>query len=162
MNIRPMTGKDRETVLQLIHATDIFTEEEELVAAEVIDTFLTQPNQLDYIIDVMETDTGIAEGYVCYGPTPMTEGTMDLYWIAVHPSRYKQGFGKALVLHVETKARQNNGRLVIIETSSTEKYSPTRRFYLRLGYQETGRIKDYYRVGDDRVIYCKYFHPEVA
>ncbi len=160
MNIRPMTDEDRATVLQLIHATDIFTEEEELVAAEVIDTFLNQPDQKEYTIDVVENTAGKAEGYVCYGPTPMTEGTLDLYWIAVHPGQHKRGLGKALVDHVENKVRQNKARLVIIETSSTEKYAPTRRFYLHLGYQETGRIKDYYRPGDDRVIYCKYFQPE--
>lgn len=162
MNIRPMTGQDRETVLQLLHATAMFTEEEERVAAELIDTYLTQPDQKEYVIDVVENDAGMAEGYVCYGPTPLTEGAMDLYWIAVHPGRHKRGCGKALVARVENELRKNKGRLLLIETSSREKYAPTRQFYLRLGYQEAGRIKDYYRPGDDRVIYCKYFQPEGA
>jgi len=157
MRVRSMAGKDRETVLQLIHATDMFTEEEEQVAAELIDTYLTQPDQKDYAIDVVENDAGTAEGYVCYGPTPMAEGAVDLYWIAVHPGRYKRGVGKALVMHVETQVRQNKGRLVIIETSSREKYAPTHQFYIHLGYQEACRIKDYYRPGDDQIIYCKYF-----
>ncbi|MBU4199320.1 MAG: GNAT family N-acetyltransferase [Verrucomicrobia bacterium] len=160
MNIRPMESKDRETVLKLIHETGMFTEEEELVAAELIDTYLTQPHQEDYDIDVVESDAGTAEGYVCYGPAPMTEGTVDLYWIAVHPGRHKQGYGKALVTHVETITRRNKGRMIIIETSSKEKYTPTRQFYLRMGYQEISRLRDYYRPGDDQVIYCKYFQPE--
>lgn len=162
MNIRPMEDKDRETVLKLIHETGMFTEEEERVAAEVIDSYLTQPEQKDYAIEVMENDTGTAEGYICYGPAPMTEGTVDLYWIAVHPARHKQGYGRALVTHVETIARQNQGRLILIETSSNAKYAPSHQFYQRLGYQETSRIKDYYRPGDDRITYCKYFQLEGA
>ena len=162
MNIRPMEKKDRETVLKLIHETGMFIEEEERVAAELIDTYLSQPNQKDYNIDVVESNTGTTEGYVCYGPAPMTEGTVDLYWIAVHPDRHKQGYGKALVTQVETVTRRNKGRLIIIETSSKEKYTPTHQFYLRLGYRETARIRDYYRPGDDQVIYCKYFQSEGA
>jgi len=160
MNIRPMESKDRVTVLKLIHETGMFTEEEEQVAAELIDTYLTQPNQEDYTIDVVDNDTGIAEGYVCYGPAPMTEGAVDLYWIAVHPGRHKRGFGKALINHVEDNTRKKHGRLIIIETSSKDIYAPTRLFYQRMGYQETSRIRDYYRVGDDQIIYCKYFKPE--
>jgi ribosomal protein S18 acetylase RimI-like enzyme len=157
-----MESKDREAVMELIHATAMFTEEEERVAAELIDIYLTQPGQKDYAIDVAENDTGAVEGYICYGPTPMTEGTMDLYWIAVHPSRHNRGCGKALVAHLENTLRENKGRLILIETSSKEKYAPTRQFYLRLGYQEAARIKDYYRPGDDRIIFCKYFNLEEA
>lgn len=162
MNIRPMEDKDRDTVLKLIHATKMFTKEEEQVAQELIDEYLMEPDEGDYNIAVVETDIGIAEGYVCYGPVPMTEGTTDLYWIAVHPGKHKQGYGKALIRHVESVIRQNQGRLIIIETSSKAQYAPTRQFYQRMGYQEASRIRDYYRPGDDRIIYCKYFKPEGA
>jgi len=30
-------------------------------------------------------------GYICYGPTPMTDGTYDLYWIASDPRVRGQG-----------------------------------------------------------------------
>ena len=160
MNIRPMAGKDRATVLKLIHATGMFTEAEEDVAVELIDTYLTQSDQEDYNIDVAENDTGIVAGYICYGPVPMTEGAIDLYWIAVHPDRHKQGYGKSLIRHVEAVTRQNHGRLILIETSSKEQYAPTRQFYQHTGYQEVSRIRDYYRPGDDRITYCKYLNPE--
>ncbi len=160
MNIRPMTGEDRAAVLQLIHATRMFTEEEERVAAELIDAYLTEPDQKDYIIDVAAGAAGAAEGYLCYGPTPLTEGTFDLYWIAVHPGRHNQGLGTALVAHMERQIRRQGGRLVIVETSSREAYASTRRFYLGRGYHEASRIKDYYRPGDDCVTYCKYIQTE--
>ncbi len=96
MLIRPMLdAADRDALREVIRATDMFTAEEEKVAVELMDTFLEQPCQSDYIVDVLEDDAGRPAGYVCYGPTPMTEGTFDLYWIAVRirpPSTGRQGF----------------------------------------------------------------------
>lgn len=56
--------------------------------------------------------------------------------------------------------RENMGRLIAIETSSKDKYAPTRHFYQRLGYLENARIRDFYRSSDDLRIYCKYLKPE--
>ena len=42
-----------------------------------------------------------------------------------------------------------------METSSKDLYSPTREFYLSIGYREVSRITDFYDVGDDRVTYAK-------
>jgi len=156
MHIRPLQADDVDPVMNAIRETGMFHPEEETVAQELIDIFLTQPEQRDYVVDVVEDEAGVVQGYVCYGPTPMTEGTIDLYWIAVHPGTQGKGFGKALVRRVEDYTREKKGRLVVIETSSKDKYAPTRHFYQRLGYQETARIRDFYRPGDDRVIYCKY------
>ena len=50
----------------------------------------------------------------------------------------------------------------MIETSSKDKYAPTRHFYQRLGYVENARIRDFYRLGDDLLIYGKYLKPEGA
>lgn len=47
--------------------------------------------------------------------------------------------------------------MVVIETSSKEKYQPTRDFYLRNGYRVEAVIKDFYRVDDHRVIFVKHF-----
>jgi ribosomal protein S18 acetylase RimI-like enzyme len=95
-------------------------------------------------------------GYAAYGPTPLTQGTYDLYWIAVSPDRQGSGLGRHLMDWVESRLQESGGRLLLIETSSQTRYDPTRRFYLRLGYREAARIADFYRPGDDRVTYAKY------
>ena len=77
----------------------------------------------------------------------MTEGTVDVYWIAVHPGRHKQGYGKALLNRVEKQAREQKGRLIVIETSSQDKYASTRHFYEKQGYVEQARVRDFYRPG---------------
>jgi ribosomal protein S18 acetylase RimI-like enzyme len=155
-----MVKTDRKPVLGLIQATGFFTSEETKVAEELIDIYLTDPAQSDYFIVVAETDSGKVTGYLTYGPTPLTEGTWDLYWIAVSPNEQGQGYGQALVNWLEAEVRKKNGRLVLIETSSQPKYEPTRRFYEKLGYSKLARIPDFYRQGDDRVIFGKYFRPK--
>ena len=45
--------------------------------------------------------------------------------------------------------------MLLIETSSKESYGPTLRFYQRSGYDEISRIKDFYRIEDDKVVFCK-------
>jgi len=162
MKIRPIVAKDRQVILELIHLTGLFTKEEERVAMEVIDVCLTKSGQQDYIIVVIENEQGAIAGYMCYGPTPMTEGVVDLYWLAVHPGKHRQGYGKALIQWLEKAVQENKGRLIVIETSSRDKYAATRNFYQRLGYAENARIRDFYCPGDNLLIYCKYFKPEGA
>jgi predicted N-acetyltransferase YhbS len=64
-------------------------------ALELVDLALT-PNHPDYQILVATRDREVI-GYVCYGPTPMTENTFDLYWIASDPKARGQGVGASLV-----------------------------------------------------------------
>ncbi len=153
--IRPMKSSDRPAVLDLIKATGFFRPDEIAVAEELIDIYLDRPDQKDYGIVVAEDGEGAVAGYMTYGPTPLTLGTFDLYWMAVDPRAQGRGVGKALVLWLEDHVRREGGRLVVIETSSTEKYEPTRRFYLGLSYTETARIPEFYGPGDGRVIYTK-------
>ncbi len=155
--LRPMVRADRQPVLALVEATGFFTYEEIKVAEELIDIYLQNPEQRDYFVVVVEDDRGQVAGYMTYGPTPLTEGTWDLYWIAVSPAHQGQGYGQRLVEFLEEEVRKSGGRLILIETSSQPKYQPTRKFYKKLGYTEIARIPDFYRPGDDRVIFGKYF-----
>jgi len=153
--IRPLARSDKKGVMELIAATDFFRPEEVQVAEELIDVYLTRPDQKDYDVVVIESDEREIAGYLTWGGTPMAVGTYDLYWMAVSPRHQGHGYGKQLVAWLEGRVRGLGGRLIIIETSSTPKYEPTRRFYLGLGYKEIARIPDYYQDGDDRVIYVK-------
>jgi ribosomal protein S18 acetylase RimI-like enzyme len=156
LNIRPMTKKDKAAVMRILKNTPEFTPAEVVLADEVIDSYLFNPQESGYFILVAEVDSTIA-GYVCYGPTPITEGTWDLYWIAVDHNVQGQGVGRKLMDAAEEKIKQAKGRLVIVETSSKPGYEKTNLFYQRIGYKETARIKDFYMIGDDQIIYEKRF-----
>jgi ribosomal protein S18 acetylase RimI-like enzyme len=153
--IRPLRRDDRTPLKQIVEDTGVFSEAEVDIALELIDVVLDRPGQKDYGIAVSEDD-GTVTGYYCIGPTPGTIGTFDLYWIAVAPSRHGQGIGAALDAHAEAAIRAAGGRLIVAETSSTPRYDATRAFYVRRGYTEVARITEYYKPGDDLVVFGKY------
>jgi ribosomal protein S18 acetylase RimI-like enzyme len=162
MNIRPLKPSDRDRIHDILIATARFTEEEVKCAMELVDKTIHEPEKGEYIVHVVEegdTDTPGVQGYVCFGATPMTDGVFDLYWIAVDPRRQGQGVGQVLLRFVENEVRKQRGRMLLIETSSKESYGPTLRFYQRSGYDEISRIKDFYRVEDDKIVFCKKLTP---
>jgi len=156
MNIRPLQSEDKEPIERLLRATDVFSDEEIDVAIELIEICLNDRQQDDYEIFSYVDSAQHVAGYVCIGPTPSTQGTYDLYWIAVTPSVHGKGIGSELLRFVEERIKEKGGRLVIAETSSTPKYEKTRAFYERKGFQRRACITDYYKPGDDLIIYGKY------
>ena len=99
-------------------------------------------------------------GYACWGATPLAEGVHDLYWIAVDPRRQNTGVGRALLRAVEDAVRAERGRMLLIETGGKASYAPQRAFYRSCGYAEVARVPDFYRAGDDKVVFCRRFDPE--
>jgi len=156
--IRNILAKDRPAILKIIEATKMFSDAEIAVATELIDIVLQRPDQKDYLIYVSVNAEDAVCGYICIGPTPATEGTFDFYWMAIEPRLQGQGLGQALLHHAEQYVRSCHGRLIIIETSSQDKYYLTRKFYLKNNYSVIAQIKDFYRLGDDRLIYVKYLN----
>ncbi len=155
MNIRPLLEKDRARLLSMLIKTRAFTSAEIDVAMELIDIVLKDENQKDYEIDCMADDQDQVIGYICYGSTPMTQGTFDLYWIAVDPDSQEKGVGSKLLGFLEKRVRTEGGRLILADTSTVPQYEKTRKFYLKNGFEEVAVIRDYYYPGNDRVTFCK-------
>lgn len=151
MKIRAACPGDRARIHEILISTARFTEQEVGWAMELVD----HPDRNEYEAHVLEDADGRVQGYVLFGPTPMAEGVFDLYWIAVDPKRQGQGCGQLLLRFVENEVRRRSGRMLLIETSSKRSYAPTVRFYQRAGYCEISRIKDFYRIEDDKVVFSK-------
>jgi len=124
------------------------------VAEELIDSYLDDPSGSGYHILVAEVDSTVT-GYICYGPTSMTEGTWDIYWEAVAREKQGRGIGSALTKSAEKEIVKAKGRLAIIETSSTPAYEKTRHFHISHGYEIVARVPDFYAPGDDKLIMQK-------
>jgi GNAT superfamily N-acetyltransferase len=150
-------------VSTLLIATAAFSADEIAVALELFDeTFSkscrfsndegTSPVAVDYEFIGVSDVTGRLLGYACFGPTPATDGTYDLYWLAVHPAAQGRGVGRALVRWVEQELGRRGARLLVVETSSRTDYAHTREFYARGGYVEAARVLDFYAPADDRII----------
>jgi ribosomal protein S18 acetylase RimI-like enzyme len=155
MIIRSLSPQDRPLLVQLLARIPSFDQADQKVALQFIDFSIADPKQQDYFFQVAVNGDDQPIGYACYGSTPLTEGTYDLYWIAVDPSHAGQGIGTQLMQAVEQDLRAHEGRLLIIETSSDDDYEQTRKFYLNRGFAEAERIKNFYRPGEDRVTYYK-------
>ena len=154
--IRPMVGNDKPAIMQILRATPEFVPAEVVVAEEVIDSYLHDPSGSGYYVLIAEAESVIT-GYICYGPTPLTEGTWDMYWMATAPEHQGQGIGTALMAFAEGEIKQAGGRLAFIETSSKPEYERTRRFHYARGYELICRIADFYAPDDDKLILQKRF-----
>lgn len=169
MRLWSLRPEHRGQVSELLIATAAFSGEEVEVALELFDATFTAgdgscrpaPSEgpaspsddiADYSCLGAFDDGDQLLGYACFGPTPSTDGTWDLYWLAVHPAAQGRGAGRALVREVEQLLVARQARLLAVETSSRESYAHSREFYARCGYTEAARVRDFYAPADDRII----------
>ncbi|MDB4883208.1 MAG: hypothetical protein JWL95_1974 [Gemmatimonadetes bacterium] len=161
MDIRlgPLRLHDRARVAELLLSTKAFSRDEIAVALQLFDASVTDEVRTGaddaQVRDYEFSGAFDAErliGYACTGPTPATDGTFDLYWLAVDPSSQGKGVGRALMREVERDLRSRGARLLLVETSSRPDYENTRAFYARCGFTEAARIRDFYAPADDRIM----------
>ncbi|MDB5045301.1 MAG: GCN5-related N-acetyltransferase [Deinococcus sp.] len=152
--IRPATSADSATVTALAVAAGMFPEE---------DTEMTDTMMADYFAGnrerghscVIDEEAGQPLGVAYWLPKPATDGTWELLMIAVHPDGQGQGRGGALMRHVEDALRIQGQRILLVETSGTADFELTRRFYVKCGYEQEARVRDYYGAGTDMVLFRK-------
>lgn len=154
-SLRPVGRAHRAQLERLTRATGLFREDEVATAVELLDANLAGSDDYRFVGAFGDSPEHTLAGYACWGPTPGTTGTCDLYWIAVDPAWQGKGVGTQLVREVERQLMADGCRLVVVETSSRADYGPTRRFYERRGYTRAATIPGYYAPGDDLVIYTK-------
>ncbi len=178
-----LTAAARPRIAEILRASRVFSRDEIRVALElfdevhgdrgprtekaaVIDRAATSGTSLsrssvivpDYLFIGAFTPEGIVVGYACWGPTPATDRTWDLYWIAVDPTLQGAGIGTILLEEVERRLVGQQARMLVVETSSRSDYALTRAFYARRGYAVAASVRDFYAPGDDRIIFVKRFH----
>src|SRR4029079_502089 len=135
--IRPMVAADRGGVFRILENAGNFTPAEVGIALELVDEWLELGEHSGYLTYVLESVTdGESEvlGYVCFGPTPLTESTYDLYWIAVDKTKHCAGDGTRLWEFAGEDTVRRRACLLRIETPSRETYGGTIQFYERTGY----------------------------
>ena len=76
------TAGERDAIEGVLRSDATFREDEVEVALELVDDALETPES-DYWLRVAYIEGRVA-GYICFGPTPMTASTFDLYWIVCH------------------------------------------------------------------------------
>ena len=177
LRLGALRARDRSRVAQILDATAVFRPDEISVALELFDEGVvtgggemsspdvapatsspsSAPADADYVFLGAFTPEDELVAYACYGPTPATDRTWDLYWIAVHPTAQGTGGGTHLLSEVERRLKEHDARMLVVETSSRPEYDATRGFYRARGYAEAARLRAFYAPDDDRVILTKRF-----
>lgn len=153
LHLRHLTEADRDRIEAITRSVGLFREDEIAVALEVLDEATRGAPGNTYSVLGAELDNRLA-GWICWGPTPCTLGTYDLYWMAVDPELHGTGIGTALLAEMERRL-EGAARLIVIETAGRPDYAGTRAFYSSRGYSPVATVPDFYAPGDDQVVFVK-------
>ena len=159
--IRATIPRDTATLVDLARGTGVFKPLEIQALQEVLEDYHAEAHAEGHRSVTYEQD-GQVIGFAYYAPAAMTDRTWYLYWIAVSSELQAKGIGSALLRHAEAAIRAGQGRLLLIETSSLPHYEPTRRFYLKHGYEQACVLNDFYADGDHLVVFRKRLAPQTA
>jgi ribosomal protein S18 acetylase RimI-like enzyme len=153
--IRPATEADTLALLALTSGTGYFKPMEvETLELVLNDYFASNRDDFGHRCFVWD-EAGSVRGYVYHAPEEMTDRTWYVWWIAVAADQQGRGLGGKLLAFAENDVRERGGRLLVVETSDTPHYEPTRRFYLKYGYTAATVIPDFYADGDGMAVFTK-------
>ena len=141
-------------VRSLVASTGMFSAAEVDIAGELVTERLTKGIRSGYHFILAERGPGLA-AYACYGQIEGTQGSFDLYWIAVSPEEQRKGLGAHVYDRAESAMRKAGAKHIYVDTSSSDRYAPTRGFYQQMGFVEEARLPDFYGDGDGKIIYVK-------
>jgi len=150
MNIRPIKIADKAKLVTLLDDISLFTSDERAVALELLED--TSPSSDYHFLGTFEND-GALSSFICFGPTPMTHGTYDMYWVGTGDQFQRRGLARTLVNEMKNVLLKKKARMIRIETSGKDNYVSTRAFYENIQLTEEARLRDFYSVGDDLIVY---------
>ncbi len=151
--IRPATNGDKAAVIDLVVAAGMFSADEAWLVEGMLEDYFGGKTDEGHVC-LIDDENGPA-GVAYYQPRIAADRVWDLTMIAVRPVLQGRGRGAAMIRRVEEDLRARGGRLLLVETSSLAQYDRTRAFYEGRGYEEEARIRDYWAVGDDLVVFRK-------
>ena len=150
IEIRPIATEDLPALKAVIEASELFPSE---MLDEMMSDYFANDESKDIWLTSTVADRPVAISYCA--PEKMTEGTWNLYLIAVHPDNRGKGIGTAMVQHIEQMLSVRGERILLVETSGLEDFAKTRSFYQRCGYEEEARIREFYQAGEDKIVFRK-------
>lgn len=149
-SIRPVVPDDLPALKAVIDSTGLFPSA--LLDGMTADYF-QQNNETDQWIACCVASQPIAVAY--FAPERLTSGTYNLYLIAVHADFQGTGIGARLLAYIEQWLYRSRNRILLVETSGLPAFERTRAFYLKNGYVQEARIREFYAAGEDKIVFWK-------
>lgn len=147
--IRPLVRGDLDRVAHLVGINEMFPPE---MMEDMTSPYLARETDSQRWIVF---DDGEIRGVAYYVLEAMTEGTWNVLMIAVYPPAHGRGIGSALMRFIEDELARQGERILLVETSGLPEFKRTRGFYDMLGYDREARIREFYAVGDDKIVFRK-------
>ena len=147
--VRPVTPKDLPALKVVIDANKLFPSD---MLDDMTSDYFSNENSNDYWFTY---DDGKPVAIAYCAPEKMTEGTWNLYLIAVHPDYQRSGLGTSMLHHIEQRLAERGERILLVETSGLESFEGTRDFYRKCGYEKEACIREFYQAGEDKIVFRK-------
>ena len=148
--IRMVVKSDISVLKQVLDTIELFPSE---MLDDMIADYFNNPETEEIWFTETENNVPISIGYCA--PEKLTEGTYNLYAIGVRNDIQSRGTGSRMMHFIENYLKANGQRILIVDTSGTDDFKSTRSFYEKLGYKKEAVIRDFWKEGDDKVIYWK-------
>jgi ribosomal protein S18 acetylase RimI-like enzyme len=149
-SIRKVQKDDLNQLKIVLDSIELFPSE--MLEDMIADYFENQDTQ-DIWFTATHHDTPISIGYCA--PEKLTEGTYNLYAIGVQSDFQGKGIGHTMMAYLEDQLKTLGHRILIVETSGLYEFQGTRKFYENLQYNKEAVIRDFWKEGDDKVVYWK-------
>ncbi len=150
---KQLKTSDFLAIEHILRAAKVFSEDEINVAVELAQDTLSGKDKYDFIF-IRNVDQQLL-GYTCFGKTPLTAKTYDLYWLAVNPPYQKNGIANRLLAETLKTIAAAGGAHLYAETSSMTQYAAAHSFYEKMGFMLAATFRDFYKDGDDKRVYYK-------
>lgn len=150
VQIRATTREDIEGLKQVLDSSKLFPSE---FLDEMISNYFNNPHSEEIWFTCLDEQIIVGFGYCV--PERLTNGTYNLLAIAVRNDLQGKGIGRKMMEYIEQRLKENKKRVLIVETSSLDQYELTRKFYENLNYKKEAIIRDFWKEGEDKIVYWK-------
>jgi ribosomal protein S18 acetylase RimI-like enzyme len=148
--IRKVARKDIEGLKKVLNSIELFPSE---MLEDLIAPYFTLPETEEIWFTALRDEQPVSIGYCA--PEKLTDRTYNLYAIGVQNSLQNQGIGKEMMLFIEECLQKKGARILIVETSSAPEQEAARAFYFQIGYSREAILRDFWRDGEDKIIFWK-------
>ena len=150
LNIRAASGEDLDTLSCLVENVELMPGD--MLAQSMAPFFDNNPD--NELCMIAELGSEIV-GFYYARQEEMADKVWNMLIIAIDNNVQGQGLGRQLVAHLEQQLREQNQRMLMIDTSSDAQFKSTQQFYKNLGYKHVATIPNYWMEGEDKITFIK-------
>ena len=148
--IKAVTKSDIDGLKKVVDSSELFPSD---YLDEMISDYFNNPETQDIWFAYIDNDKQVAIGYCV--PEKLTDGTYNLLAIGVSQDSQRTGIASQMMIYIEQLLKQKDGRILIVETSSDDAQIGARNFYKKIGYTRAAVIKDFWKDGEDKIVFWK-------